>query len=704
MPTLVEGNVPTLSRVEGTDASSRFDWNLLRLDPVRALAVFALVYAIFIYFGYGLRAHHGMLVIVWPAAGVLLFALCVTPPRAWLWLLSVQLAIEILNSYAQAVDFKPYWSVVFAAADSVDAMVGATIARRFILAAALPRIRQVIVFFAAAALGAGASGILGAFGAVHELTDVSYLHQWQLWWAGNWLGSLAVAPVALTWAVRWRSPELAVRHVPLTEIFVTGTVLLGMTVWIFSAPPASIATILQLPFVLLALLVVAAFRLPPRWATTFAAGVVMLAAWFASHGLGPFAGDSNPFAGVGSLQLFLAALVVFTFMLATVLLEKQRTVDRLTMSEERYRHFVAHSSEAVWRVELEEPLPLGLAPAEQIAWLQRHARIAECNVSYRHLSEAHGPAAHDVGTWRAEVPWSAIYVEHLETAARQGYTMDGLRFTVDTASGPEVYLAAFNGVVEEGRLVRIWGVARNITALANLNERLQRERERLKAYARQLAGAEERALRATAVNLHDGPEKLLAGMKTTLEAVASQAPAGLRRLLDELRNSLSKAHNHTQQLIADLSPPGLYDLGLGAALQWLSVYMRSRANLQVSLEINVSEGALDLELRILAFQIIRELLQNVAKHAKVDSARVIVSHSGAELLVEVIDSGAGFEWQYDLFLDQSRGFGLFSIADRVRSTRGQFSVDTAPGKGCRVTITFPLTEHVDEVPVGRAVG
>jgi glucose-6-phosphate-specific signal transduction histidine kinase len=88
-----------------------------------------------------------------------------------------------------------------------------------------------------------------------------------------------------------------------------------------------------------------------------------------------------------------------------------------------------------------------------------------------------------------------------------------------------VYLAAFSGVVEEGRLVRIWGVARNITALANLNERLQCERERLKAYARRLAGAEERALRNTAVNLHDGTLKLLTGMKTTLEAVASQAPA-----------------------------------------------------------------------------------------------------------------------------------------------------------------------------------
>jgi integral membrane sensor domain MASE1 len=64
---------------------------------------------------------------------------------------------------------------------------------------AQPRIRQVIAFFAAAGLGAAVSALIGAFCAVHVLTDENYFHQWRVWWAGNWMGSLEIAPVALTW-------------------------------------------------------------------------------------------------------------------------------------------------------------------------------------------------------------------------------------------------------------------------------------------------------------------------------------------------------------------------------------------------------------------------------------------------------------------------------------------------------------------------
>jgi hypothetical protein len=71
--------------------------------------------------------------------------------------------------------------------------------------------------------------------------------------------------------------------------------------------------------------------------------------------------------------------------------------------------------------------------------------------------------------WRADVPWSAIFVEHLEMAARQSYSLDGLRFELGRGDTHEVYLAAFNAVIEDAKLARIRGVARNITELADLS-------------------------------------------------------------------------------------------------------------------------------------------------------------------------------------------------------------------------------------------
>jgi integral membrane sensor domain MASE1 len=289
---------------------------------------------------------------------LLLAALFLTSARVWTWLLGLQWLIGIGVDYLLAERFHPFWSTMFVAADSLDGAVGASVATFLIRQPAQPRIRQVLGFFAAAGLGAAASALLGALCAVNVLGDANYLHQWQIWWAGNWLGSLAIAPVVLTWAVRWRLPDLSVRTAHRWDLIAISIVLMGMTQWIFSATPGSLTTFLQLPSMLLAILIVAAFRLPPRWSTTLAATAVLLASYHSSQGLGPFTAQPDLFARIGSLQFFLATLLVFTFMLATVLLEKQRTFEQLTTSEERYRQFVTHSSEAVWRVELDEPMPL----------------------------------------------------------------------------------------------------------------------------------------------------------------------------------------------------------------------------------------------------------------------------------------------------------------------------------------------------------
>jgi signal transduction histidine kinase len=56
----------------------------------------------------------------------------------------------------------------------------------------------------------------------------------------------------------------------------------------------------------------------------------------------------------------------------------------------------------------------------------------------------------------------------------------------------------------------------------------------------------------------------------------------------------------------------------------------------------------------------------------------------------VEDRGVGFEWQLSLFEPREHGFGLWSVADRVRDAAGEMTVDTGPGRGCRVTVVFPL--------------
>jgi signal transduction histidine kinase len=665
-------------------------WDFMRVGAVRrvaSLAVFAAVYSVLVILGLVLRESSQQLTIIWPAAGLLFMALWFSPPRNWFWILGLQIAVELSLDAARSQTAHWQLYIQYTLANSLDAVVGALIARRLMAAPQIPRVKHVLQFFAAVSLGSAASAVLGAVDS-SQPWGVHYLRDWQLWWAGNWLGSLCVAPVVMGWTFRMRSRRFSAPP-PAAELVLIVAATLGMTIWVFSAAPGSLTAILNPPFILLALMIVAAFRLPPRWCVSLAAVAVLAASYYASRGLGPFAGDPNPFVRVGAVQLYLATLVTIAFMLTMVLVEMRNALQELRTSGERYQNFVEQSSEAVWRIEMGVPMSPGLPAKEQTAWLREHAYVAECNLAYLKLNRQFGLPDTDSRLWRADVPWSAIYLEHIGTAAQQGYSMDGLQFTLSTDSRQFTYITSFRGVIEQGKLTRVWCVARDVTDLVDLSDRLRQKQERLQLYARQLVGAEERARRATAVDLHDGIGQQLVGLAMTVEAAASRATPEVRLLLGEATHTIREVQSITQRVIADLSPPGLYDLGLEPALKWLSVYMRGKDNLEVDLKVAPDAAAYDLELRVLVFKLIRELLRNVVKHSGVRSTSVTVSQTPSELRVAVEDQGVGFEWQLSLFEARSEGFGLWSGADRVRAARGEMTVDTAPGRGCRVSVVFP---------------
>jgi signal transduction histidine kinase len=669
------------------------EWDFTRdgiAKGARSLAVFAALYLLLVLLGLRLHENTEALTIMWPAAGLLFMALWLSPRRNWIFIIAIQLTIELSASAMTAEHFRFVTYVPYAIANSIDGMVGAFVASRLIETPRAPRMRNVLLFFAAIAIGAAASALVGAFATTRTLGTPEYVRECQIWWAGNWLGSLSTAPIVMGWAVRLHARQHSAPAGPAVEMMLIGFAMLAMTSWVFSAPPGGVTTILDMPFVLLAFVVVAAFRMPPRWSTILAAATAVLVSYFASQGLGPFAGDPSPFVRVGAVQLYLATLVVINFLLTVVLLEKRNAYQLLHTSEERYRNFIEYSSEAVWRVELSSPMDPHLAVDDQIAWLQTHAYVAESNLTYLRMNREMGLSEAEARQWRADMPWFSMFIQHLGAASHQGYSMEGMQFSVSVNSHPRRYITGFRGVIEQGYLVRVWGVARDVTELVDLNERLRQNQDRLKLYARELVGAEERARRATAVDLHDGIGQQLVGLSMTLDALVARSPPEIRLLLSEATNTVREVQAIAQRVIADLSPPGLYELGLEPALKWLSVYMRSKDNLQVDLKVTADDASIDIDLRVLVFKVIRELLRNVVKHSGVQIASVTVTRNADELRAVVEDRGSGFEWQLSLFEPRAHGFGLWSVADRVRDAAGEMTVDTGPGRGCRVTVVFPL--------------
>jgi signal transduction histidine kinase len=143
-----------------------------------------------------------------------------------------------------------------------------------------------------------------------------------------------------------------------------------------------------------------------------------------------------------------------------------------------------------------------------------------------------------------------------------------------------------------------------------------------------------------------------------------------------------------------LRPPVLDDLGLHAGLTWLARILREHSGLATVIEWQAGEEErLDPELETLVFRIAQEGLNNVLKHSGQLTARLAVRRHGGSLEFTVADSGHGFDVVQVLSpAGGAAGLGLRGIRDRVELFGGQFSIDSAPGRGSRLRVVVPVTE------------
>jgi signal transduction histidine kinase len=649
------------------------------------LAAFLLIDIVFQWLGHTFQERFSTPTVLWPASGLVFAAFWLAGRSWWPVLGAAHILVESFTIHSNGGWLSP---LLIGCADVIEASVGASLALRWVRERKQVRAHQIALFILAAAIGTGAGALVGTSVSTSYLyPGMSYWPQMQLWWVGNWLGTITVAPVVYAWvASLWKSiPE--VRLQSGRELAAYCLLLPAISWYVFAAPPGNVESILQLPVMVFAVLTLAAFRLPPRWSMTLAALVVLVVAWLAAHQIGVFAVRES-FARMIYLQAFLATVAASTSLLANSVMEMRINASHLRASEYRYRSFVEMSSEAVWCVELARPMPVDLPQGEMYDWFRTHGRITECSRSYFRIDPA---SEHDrARPARGDSVWADLYRRYIEQVAGHNYSCTDFKVAVDMDGKPHHFLTCFDGVVEGGQLHRIWGVARDVTELVELNSRLTVERERLRSYARALITAEERARRATAVDLHDGISQMLTGISMTLEAVRPQVQPDARLLLDEAKARLRDLQEQTRGMISDLSPPGLYELGLTPALNWLAVHFRGKEKLDVRLDCQVNEGLIGLDLRVQVFKLVRELLRNVLKHAGVSTAQVRVFGDALALRVEVRDEGRGFDMQADASLSGKHGFGLWSIADRVRDSGGEFRIETSPGHGAHFELVFPL--------------
>lgn len=220
-----------------------------------------------------------------------------------------------------------------------------------------------------------------------------------------------------------------------------------------------------------------------------------------------------------------------------------------------------------------------------------------------------------------------------------------------------------------------------------------RRAAQLQALAAQLTQTEHRERHRLATILHDHLQQLLYAARLNLESLrgCDTTDAAAREAIGRVDSLLSECIAESRSLTVQLCPPVLHEAGLGAGIEWLGRHMEQTCNLNVEIDVDTRAEPESEEIRILLFEAVRELLFNVVKHAATLRARVMMELTpDDEVCMTVSDEGAGWS-KSEAKLDGgvSSGFGLFSIRERLELMGGRLEVETAPGRGSRVSICVP---------------
>ncbi len=659
----------------------------LKLGPLTAAAVYFPLHFVAVGIGLTLLIAPQGVGVFWPATGTLFAFLLLYPARYWPALAAFGFAAE-LSAHELFAPQIPYtvsgllFFVKFAAALLGTALMQVGVRGPISFA----RLRHVLCF-AIAALGSTLVCAIVSV-ALRAGTFTAGREFWlsvQNWWIGDFLGALVVTPLLLT--IGFHGLALTGTRGGRAATYSAFGVLLLLLGAVFLRHRGPELTPLDVPYIVYPVLVWIALLGGAR-RTALAAGLaVAIASLATTRGLGPF---ESPY----QLQTFLALCVLPVLLLQAVMAERDVAIEKARCSDERYRAFIANSSEAIFRTELAEPMPVTLPPDDQIAWVRKHGYVAECNTAFMVALGVKDAPSPIVGTRLGDHPtWSRVYIERIREAIRNGYQVRNIEHVVHGPYGLDrVLLISMIGIVEKGHVLRFWGSGRDVTAMREAEHALSQHDSQLRALATEITLAEERARRKLASELHDGPAQNLAGMAMQLaEIKRGMNDRDKLQLLVEAEQVLADATTQTRTLMLELAPPGLHDTGLIEALRWLADRVGKQQRIAVTIEDDGSLKPLEDQITVLLFQTVRELLQNVVKHARSKRATVRCGVADDLLTLDVLDPGVGFEVHaIDRLPTRQGGFGLFNIRERLKLMGGSIDIHSIVGEGTTVRIRVPL--------------
>jgi len=272
---------------------------------------------------------------------------------------------------------------------------------------------------------------------------------------------------------------------------------------------------------------------------------------------------------------------------------------------------------------------------------------------------------------------------------------------------PVVFLTAFaaDDVIARAKLTEPYGYIlkpfserelRTVLEMAlykaGAERTMRRDSKELKLMSQRVIEVQESERRRIALELHDELGQSLTAIKINLATRKLLDPSLHavfdKKTLEVIDDAILKVRN----LALALRPGMLDDLGLHAALEWMTEQRSSAGTVYFAFSSNLHQERFAPEVETTFFRVAQEAITNVQRHSRAEMAHLSLTRSDDALTMVVTDDGCGFDWeQATKKAGMGQSLGLVGMRERAALIGGQLDMDTLPQGGARLRLVCPLT-------------
>ena len=228
------------------------------------------------------------------------------------------------------------------------------------------------------------------------------------------------------------------------------------------------------------------------------------------------------------------------------------------------------------------------------------------------------------------------------------------------------------------------------------SDNVKKEFNELTDYSAKILETQEMDRNRISRDLHDFTVQSLTSMGHKMEycsKMVDRDPIQVKLELQAMSELNKEIINDMREIIYDLRPMSLNNLGLVSTVEAYCLHLRRSSNMEIEFKTEGQEKELDSVSSVTLYRIIQEACNNAIRHSM--ARKLFVSISFAENTIQTIieDNGIGFELDEvarQMKEKSHRNFGLPIIKERVRLLSGSLHIDTTPGDGTKIMVSIPL--------------